>query len=160
MPACIEGQFSLGKGQVLVLRGEVSPTWTDDVGSNFFRNYQPEPRTEIGQLADALGVEPTILGDQGGMVTAYPVLQPEAKRVVVHLVNCDIDYERDVVREKTSVAVQVGAPSYMRGKITAQLYTAGGSPESLDVILSAGRLSCLVPRLGSYASLVLTSQAP
>jgi hypothetical protein len=157
-PSCLAGQFPYGKGRVLVLRGEVSDTSTDDVGSAFFRTYEPEPRRMIARLAEALGLASMVPGDESGLVSAFPVLQPERQRLIVHLVNCDIDYDKDRIRERTDVPLSLARPAFLRGTVAALLYWPGQEPEALPVLASGERLTFTVPHLGVTATVVIAEQ--
>ncbi len=154
--SCLERRFNHGKGKVLVLRGRVSETWTDDVGSNFFKTYRPELRTEIGRLAESLGLVSVVPGETSGMVSAFPVVQPDRKRLVLHLVNGDIDYSKDTIRPKADVAVSLPAPGFLPGNAMARWHIPGGEPRTLQVLRSAGRLSFSLPRLDGWATVVVS----
>ena len=86
----VEG-LSFGRGQAWGISGKVSETWTDDIGANYFRSYAPALRSEVCRLAEAAGVTSLTPGGQSGLVTAFPLMQPQQQRLVVHIVNCEID---------------------------------------------------------------------
>jgi len=156
LPSCLKRGFPYGKGKVLVLRGKVSATWTDDVGSNFFKTYRPELRAQIGRLADSLGLASVVPGETSGLVSAFPILQPDKKRLVLHLVNLDIDYQKDTIRPKADMAVTLPAPTFLPGKATARWHTLGEEPRALAVARSGDRLSFSLPRLEGWAVVVVS----
>jgi hypothetical protein len=154
---CLAGRFGYGKGSVMVLSGHITETWTDDVASNFFRTYDPKSRRELCNLAEQLGLSSLVEGQADGLIGAFPILQPEKKRLVIHLVNYDVDYDNDAIREKTDVAVKVVRPAFLSGEVRGQLYAPGlEEPRSLPVTVSEGGVACTIPRLGIAASVVLS----
>jgi hypothetical protein len=156
---CLAGRFAYGKGSVMVLKGRVTETWTDDVASNFFRTYDPKLRTELCNLAEQLALSSLVEGQADGLISAFPVLQPEKKRLVIHLVNYDVDYDNDAIREKTDVAVKVLPPAFLSGEVRGQLYAPGlEEPRSLPATVSDGAVACTIPRLGIAASVVLSAE--
>ncbi len=155
LPSCVKNRFGFGQGKVLTLRGEVSATWTDDVGSNFFKTYKPELRVQIGQLAESLGLASLVPGESSGLISAFPVVQADKKRIVVHLVNEDIDYAKDAVRAKTNVAVRLPAFSFLPEKLSARAYTSAKEPSTLPATRSAGTISFSLPRLDGWATVVV-----
>ena len=62
---CLESQFDHGKGRVLLLRGSVSETWTDDTGSNFFTDLRSRLQRSIALLLTELGVPVKNAGEVG-----------------------------------------------------------------------------------------------
>jgi hypothetical protein len=157
-PQCLVGQFRVGRGRVLLLGGDVTETWTDDVGSNFLKTYQPALRRKIGDLAEMLGAG-SVTSSDGGLVTAFPVLQPERERVVVHLVNCDIDYDQDQIREKTDVPISLARPDFLDGPVEATLYVPDEEPEPLPVLAAAEGFSLTVPHLAVTATVVVSKRS-
>lgn len=154
--ACVLGRSSLGKGEVLQLRGKVTTTWTHDAGSEFFRGGSSLRRQRILELAEFLGLSSILEREVAGLVSAFPIMQPESRRVVVHLVNYDVDYERDAIREKTGIRVRLTRPPFLADPMEASLYGAGGNPpERLEVTVSNGIISFEVPRLDLFASVAL-----
>jgi hypothetical protein len=151
----LAGSFGSGQGKVLVLKGDVTETWTDDIGSNFFRDYEPDCRTQILDLAERLGLSSTLTREPDGLVCAFPILQPNRGRIVVHLVNYDVDFEQDAIREKFDITVRVPRPVYFNADIEAKLYAAGmEAPQPLTVDQTSTHIECTVPRLGISADLV------
>jgi len=153
----LAGTLGYGKGRVLKLKGEVTETWTDDVGSNFFKNYDPTLRTQICRLAEQLGISPVLERDPDGLVSAFPILQPERKRVVVHVVNYDVDYDSDTIRQKRDVTVKAPRPVFIEGDVVCHVYSPGKEePEQLRAVTSENTVSCTIPRLAIAASVVFT----
>jgi hypothetical protein len=155
---CLEGEFHHGKGTVLLLRGSVSETWTDDTGSNFFKTYDPKHRAEIGHLAQSLGLAPILAGEASELVSVFPIVQPGSRRLVLHLVNYDIDYERDRIRAKADLVVNLARPDLLPDDVTARLYVPGGPTRTLDVNDSKGRLSFSLPPLPVSATVVISER--
>jgi hypothetical protein len=156
--SCLESEFGHGKGKVLRLRGSVSATWTDDAGSNFFKSYQPGLREEIGQLARSLGLAPVLRRETSGLVSVFPVAQPGKRRLVLHLVNYDIDYERDRIREKADVEFDLARPGFLPDRVTAHLLIPDGPERTLNVSDSKGRLSFTLLPLGVCATVVISGR--
>jgi hypothetical protein len=140
------------------LRGNVSETWTDDTGSNFFKTYAPKLRAEIGHLAQSLGLAPILAGEASELVSVFPIVQPGSRRLVLHLVNYDIDYERDKIREKANLVVRLARPDLLPDDVTARLYVPGGPTRPLDVKDSKGQLSFSLPRLPVSATVVISER--
>ena len=143
---------------MLKLAGNVTATGTDDIGSRFFKSYDPVLRDEIHQLARTLGLAAVLGKEHTGLVSAFPIVRPHGNRVVVHLVNYDVDVEKDVVREKTNVRIQLPSKLVRTGRLQAQLHGAD-FPEPQDLAIEAGidTITCEVPRLRAAASVVILS---
>ena len=155
----LASRFEYGQGSVMVLSGQVTETWTDDVASNFFRTYDPKLRRELCDLAEHLGLSSILDRQADGLIGAFPILQPEKKRLIVHLVNYDVDYENDAIREKTDVTVKVARPAFLSGEIQARLYAPGlEGPASLQATASDGAVACTIPRLAIAASVVFSEE--
>ncbi|MFH0945680.1 MAG: hypothetical protein V2A76_10825 [Planctomycetota bacterium] len=153
---CVLGRSPFGKGEVLQLRGEVTATWTFDAGSEFFRGCNAPRRERVLELAGFLGLSSILEKKVDGLVSAFPILQPERRRLVVHLVNYDVDYEQDVIREKTATRVRLERPPFLSDPVEATLFIKGvAHPEQLDVTASETSISFEIPRLGLSASVVL-----
>jgi hypothetical protein len=157
LAGCDDG-FGFGKGQVYKLRGDVSETWTDDIGSNFFKTYESELRNEIGRLAEGRGMAPLTSGEPTGLVGVFPVSQRDRKRLLVHLVNYDIDYAKDAIRDKTDVVLNVPRPAFLSGAVVSRLYTVASEPQALTVVSSEKHLRLSVPRLGMWGVVVVESE--
>ncbi len=156
-PACITSRFAFGAGQVYVLRGEVTPVWTDDAGANFLRDYGEPQREAIGELADSLGTPTVLPGHEDGLVCAFPIVQPDRRRLIVHLVNYDVDIAADRVRPKRNIRVALSRPGFLSNAPSATLMMPGvDTPLALDVTATADGITCTVPRLGAYAILVIS----
>jgi hypothetical protein len=151
-----EREFTFGDGRVRVLAGEITPTDTGDVGANFYRQYTPELRAEVAQLADDLGLAPLLPDHREGLLSAFPVVQPDRRRAVVHLVNYDVDYEADAIRPKSAVRLQLPAPSFLPGELKGTLYHCRGD-RTEDVPLSRDEslIRCTIPRVDEGAVLVI-----
>ncbi len=153
---CVEGRFPYGDGTVVVMAGKVTSTWTDDAASNYFQTGDEKWRRQIEDLAKALGLKSVLDRKSDGLVSAFPILQPEKKHIIVHLVNYDVDYSNDRVREKTDIAVRISRPDFLTGPVEGLWYAPGlGEPERIVVDASGDTLSCVVPRLDTTGALVL-----
>ena len=157
-PSCLAAQLGYSKGRVLVLRGSVSDTWTDDVGANYFRTYQPALRKEVWRLAEELGLASIVPGEESGLVCAYPILQPDRERLILHLVNYDIDGRADAVRGKANVPLVLQGPGFLRGSAKAWVYSPGAEPRELVVRSADGKLSLTVPQLAVSAAVVIRAE--
>lgn len=155
----LAGRFEYGKGSVMILSGQVIETWTDDVASNFFRTYDPKLRSELCNLAEQLGLSSILDRQADGLIGAFPILQPEKKRLIIHLVNYDVDYDNDAIREKTDITVKVARPAFLSGEIQARLYAPGlERPGDLQATVSDGAVACTIPRLAIAASVVFSEE--
>ena len=143
---------------MLLLRGAVSQIWTDDAGSNFHRTYLPSLRQEIAHLAESLGIAPIIAGDADGLVTAFPIVQAHQRRIVVHLVNCNIDYERDAIRRKSGLVVRLPRADFLPGNVVARIYAPGEPIRRLAVRVSKGVLSVPLPPLAVCTTMVVSER--
>jgi hypothetical protein len=154
---CLEGQFTHGRGRVLLLSGRVSNTWTDDTGSNFFKTYDPNLRAQVGHLAGSLGLVPVLSGQSSALASAFLIAHPEKKRLLVHLVNYDIDYEKDKIREQTGLVVNLARAGFLPDDVRARLYVPGEPTRTLDTSNSKGHLSFSLPPLGVSAVVVISA---
>jgi hypothetical protein len=154
---CAAGQFAFGEGVVIVLKGNITATGTNDVGTTFFRNYDSALRRQVHQLARKVGVRPLLESDPDGLVGAFPILQPTTKRVVIHVVNYDVDFDADAIREKTNIAVVIPRYHFSAPKVRGELHVAGAPrPTPLEVTVTADGLRSVIPRLDLSASLVFS----
>ena len=151
------GEFTFGGGRVIRLGGEMTPTGTNDIGAKFFKTYDPESRKQIAGLADRLELAPLVDGQSDGMVCAFPILQSERKRVVVHVVNYDVDYDRDAVCEKTRIRIRVPIGALATCDVKAELYAPDAAePKPLTVTINGDAASCEIERLAICASVVFS----
>ncbi len=149
-------EFAVGNGRVIVPSGEVSLTETSDVGSKFYRQYSDKLRNEIAKMASDLSVNP-LLKEQGkGLLTAFPVVQPEQRRLVVHLVNYDIDHARDAIRAKQNVSLSIPAPQFLSQTVQATLYQAENPAIHLDATIADGMVRVTIPIIQQAAVLVVS----
>ena len=156
---CAAGQLQYGNGSVIKLKGEITKTGTNDVGSAFFRTYDSKLRKRICELAERIGLLPILDREPDGLVSAFPVLQPEKKRLVVHVVNYDVDYDHDAIREKTNIRIKIPARNLLSHDVQANLYVPGlREPEALEVAVSGDTVSCVIPRLAISASVVFSQR--
>ena len=88
------------------------------------------------------------------MVAAFPIRQPERRRLVAHLVNYDVDLEHDQIRE-TSASLALPRPVYLRGRLRARLIPPVGEPEELRLNAGSSILEVEVPKLGAYGAVVI-----
>ena len=72
--------------------------------------------------------------------------------------NYDIDYERDKIREKADLVVNLARPDFLPDNVTARLYVPGGPTRALDVNDSKGRLLFSLPPLRVSATVVISEQ--
>jgi hypothetical protein len=157
---CVKGRFAYGDGTVVVMAGEVAETWTDDAASNYFKTGDGKWRRQIEELAKDLGLNSVLEHVPDGLVSAFPILQPEKKRVVVHLVNYDVDYSNDSVREKTHIAMRITRPEFLTGRVNGLWYAPGlDEPTRVVVDGSGDTLSCVAPHLATAGALVLRHAA-
>jgi len=155
----LTGRFEYGKGSVMVLSGQVTETWTGDVASNFFRTYDPKLREQLCNLAEQLGLSSILDRQADGLISAFPIPQPERKRLIIHLVNYDVDYDNDAIREKADITFRVPRPAFLSGEIQVRLYAPGlERPASLQATVSDGAVVCTIPRLAIAASVVLSEE--
>ncbi|MGQ0636569.1 MAG: hypothetical protein ACT4QC_18300 [Planctomycetaceae bacterium] len=154
---CAAGQFAFGDGVVIRLKGEVTLKATNDVGSAFFGSHKPELRGQILQLAKKIGLHSTVDRVPDGLVSAFPILQPARKRIVVHIVNYDVDIDHDAVRQKTGLSITLPRNSLASQNVRGELYVDGAlQPKPLEVTSTPEGLRCVIPRLGIFASLVFS----
>ncbi|MAG94364.1 MAG: hypothetical protein CMJ48_11525 [Planctomycetaceae bacterium] len=152
-----KSEFRYGRGLVRVLSGEVSLTDTHDVGSKFFRQYTPELRSQVARLADDLGLASLLKDRRDGLLSAFPVVQHDRRRVIVHLVNYDVDYARDVIRPKKDVRLTLPASSFSTGKLKGILYGPDGNRTTAVAVRRAKEtLECTIPEIGQGAVLVIS----
>jgi hypothetical protein len=157
--ACFASKFQYGKGEVLVLAGKVTLTETHDVGTQFYRQYTDGPRKEVAAMAEGLGLTPLLKGHQAGLVSAFPILQPEQRRIVVHLVNYDIDHDNDAIRPKQDIQVTLPIPDFLGESLQATLYATDQSDtRAVSVNVSNGIAQCSVPELRMGAALVISKE--
>ena len=151
------GEFKFGGGRVIKLSGEMTPTSTNDIGSKFFTGYDPKFRKLIAGLADRLELTPLVNRQADGLVCAFPILQNEKKRVVVHVVNYDVNHNRDAVREKTDIRIRMPIGALATRNVKAELYAPDAAqPKPLTVTASGDAVSCIIERLAICASVVFS----
>ena len=149
-------EFRFGEGTVRVMAGEVSSMETHDVGTKFYRRYTPELRNEVAKIADYLQLQPIISKHRDGTLSAFSVVQPEQRRVIVHLVNYDVEYNRDSIFPKQDIRVSIAEPDFLKDTNSGVLYNC---KTGLDVPImidhQAGRLEFTVPEvdLGSVVAI-------
>jgi hypothetical protein len=154
--AYLAGAADYGAGRVYRLAGKVTPTWTDDAGANYLKTYEPALREQVHDLARSLGVTAVVDAARYGPVSTFPVVQSGRRRVVVHLVNYDIDLAGNAVRERKAVTVKLPRSLLPRGTLRAEVFVPGGmKSQPLEVETTAEAVSCTVPTLGTAASLVI-----
>jgi hypothetical protein len=154
---CAEAEFTIGSGRVIKLKGAMSSTSTNDVGSAFFKTYQAKYRKEIAVLAERLELAPLVNSQADGLVCAFPILQSEKKRVVVHVVNYDVDYDRDSVREKSNIRIRMPIRAGATRDVKAALYAPGAAaPKPLQVTAIGDEVFCVMDRLATCASVVFS----
>lgn len=156
--SCLATSFRHGKGEVLVLRGKITDTWTDDAGANFFKTYEPGLRTEIARLAESLHLARILPEEATGKISAFPVLQLDKKRLLLHLVNYDIDYDKDAIRERSNLTVRVRRPGFLPERIVARWHTPGKATQKLEVSTAADGWALTVPRFGISGVVAISEQ--
>jgi len=153
----LSGSIDYGKGLIQIIAGDVALTWTNDVGANYFKTYDARLRDKILKLAASWGITPVLERPADGLVSAFPVLQEEAKRVVLHLVNYDVDYQDDAIREKTDIEVTVPRPDYVAGPLDCSVYTPGGRKITHPKLTASDtHISFVLPSLGISATAVIS----
>jgi hypothetical protein len=148
-------RFAVGKGKVIVLSGEVTATDTADPGARFFREYSEELRSALGTMAAELGSTSLIPQHQDGLLAAFPVVQPEKKRLVVHLVNYDVDLPRDEIRRKENVALKIPRPDFISAAARATVLHLDGSSIETPVTMENTIMTLTVPAIDESATIVL-----
>jgi hypothetical protein len=157
---CAEGQYAFGKGSAIKLKGKITPTGTNDVGSEFFARYEPELRKHVGDLARKLGLWPVLDREPDGLMSAFPIVQSDRKRAVVHVVNYDVDYQRDSIRPQTAVKIRIPAALLPARDVQAELYVPGAAkPKPLEVARDADFVSCVIPQVALSASVVFSGRS-
>ena len=148
--------FAYGSGMVVVMAGEVTETWTDDAASNYFKTGDGKWLRQIENLAEGLELKSVLENKHNRLVSAFPITQPEKNRLVVHLVNYDVDYANDSVRQKTDIAVKISRPKSLTGPIEGLWYAPKlDKPERIMIVATGDTLSCRVPRLATTGALVI-----
>ena len=77
-------------------------------------------------MARSLGLAPVLGGKASERVSVFPLVQPGSRLLVLHLVNYDIEYERDKIREKANLVVDLARPDLLPDDVTARLYVSVG----------------------------------
>ena len=118
--------FATAPAQCASSRVTFTLTDTHDVGSTFFRQYTPELRSQVAHgWPTILGLAPLLERPFATVFCQhFPVWQRDQGRLVVHLVNYDVDYARDAIRPKKDVHLTLPAPAFLAGQVR-------GSPVSL-----------------------------
>jgi hypothetical protein len=148
-------RFPFGKGRVIALSGEVTATDTTDVGARFFRDYSQQLRATIGTMAEDLGSAAVLPDHQDGLLAAFPLEQPERKRMVIHLVNYDIDLAEDAIRRKENVRLSLACPEFISGKIQATVLHIDGSAAQIPAALDNAVITTTVPAIEEAAVVIL-----
>ena len=141
-------EFRFGDGTVRVLSGDVTPIETHDVGTQFYRQYTPDLRDKVAKIADYLGLQPTIENHRDGTLSAFTVVQPERRRVMVHVVNYDIDYEKDSIYPKQNIRVSIAEPDFLKQAASGVLYNCKtGMDVPITIEHQDGRLQFTIPEI-------------
>jgi hypothetical protein len=106
----------------------------------------PENLTPYETLIVPSPIAPLTVGEPTGLVSAFLIRQPDRKRLDVHLINYEIDYAKDLIREKTDVALSVPRPAFLSGNVFSRLYAGEDDPRALDIVPSEARLRFSVPQ--------------
>jgi 3-keto-disaccharide hydrolase len=158
--AWLASEFRYGEGLVRVLEGDVTLTETHDVGTRFFRDYTPELRSQVARMAEDLGLSSILRDHHDGLLSAFPVLQSDRRRLVVHLVNYDVDYGSDVIRPKKDVDLMLLTPSFLGGKLNATLYGCDEEHATeLDIRHDEKAIRCTIPEVGLGAVVVISDNS-
>jgi hypothetical protein len=150
-------RFSHGKGRVIVLSGEVTATDTTDIGARFFRSYTQDLRAAIGKMATELGSASVMPDRQDGLLAAFPILQPDKKRIIVHLVNYDVDHANDAIRREENVVLTVRCPEFISGAVRATLVHLDGRTIEAPASLENATITVTAPAVDEAAAIVLES---
>ena len=68
-----------------------------------------------------------------GWCVRFRFCRVREKRVVVHVVNYDVDYDRDAVREKTHIRIRMPVGALATRDVKAELYAPGdGTADAAD----------------------------
>ena len=151
-------RFQFGKGTVIVLSGKVTKTNTTDIGSRFFRDYSRELRAAIDTMAKELGQASLLVEHKDGLLAAFPITQPDRQRLVIHLVNYDVDDSRDEIRTKRDVKLTVPTPA--QPSTTATVHHSDGRSETLAISIAEGKLELVVPTVKAAAAVVIGNESP
>jgi len=150
-------KMPFGRGEIRVLAGDVSLTETGDIGSQFFRQYTAQLRGRIAELATDLGLTPSVEGESTGLLSAFPVVQQDRERLIVHLVNYDIDYDNDTIRPQNNVRLRLPLPTFLRDGQVATLHRLDDpQPSSLAVEVVGDSIRCTVSDIAMGAVLVIS----
>ncbi len=153
-----ENAFSYGNGVVMTLRGTISDTAMDgDAGAHFLRDYDEPSRQELYAMAERLDLAPMLPHTGEGQVCAFPIAQPGQGRVIVHLVNYDVDYDTDAVRSISDLPVMLSACAYegMEPPAMATIHAPGlDAPQMVEVTRTDKGVSCIVPKIDTMATVV------
>lgn len=153
-----QSEFLYGQGSVRIIAGEVTSTETHDVGTKFFREYEPEARAQIASMAEDLGLVSMLKNHREGLLSAFPVLQEDRRRAVVHLVNYDVDYAGDSVRSKKDIHLTLPASAFLANEIEGNLYNCDNHDvTNLGVRRIGKTIQCTIPEVGGGAVIVISS---
>ena len=109
-------------------------------------------------MAEELGLASMLKDHRDGRLSAFPVVQRDQRRVIVHLVNYDVDYARDAIRPKKDVHLTLPAPSFLTEQLKAVLYSCdGGHSAEVATLRDTGTVHCTIPEIGLGAVLVISS---
>lgn len=93
-----------------------------------------------------------------GLVCAFPIMQPERKRIVVHLVNYDIDHGADRIRARVDLPVIIPRPPFVSGPVRIRVYLPGADDTFLPAEESGEEeIAFCLGRLEFCASVVISS---
>jgi len=142
------------------MAGDVSQIETHDVGTQFYRQYTPELREQVAKIAEYLGLRSILENHRDGHLSAFAVVQPERQRVIVHLVNYDIDYEHDSIFPKQDIRVSIPAPNFLQQATSGVLYNCKtGMDVPIAIHHRAGRLEWTIPEISLGAVIAISASA-
>jgi len=108
------------------------------------------------EIAEYLGLRPVLEGQYDARLSAFPVIQSDRGRVIVHVVNCDVDYEQDTIGAQQDVRVSIRTPDFLHDVNSGVLYNCKtGMDVPIAVYHRLGRLEMTIPELGRGAVVVI-----
>jgi hypothetical protein len=148
-------RWSLGKGRVVVLAGELTVTESGDLGTRFLREYSDELRQEIAMMAAELGAQPLLDMPQNdtprGSVAVFPWVLPD-ERMVFHLINYDVD-DKGFVQPTPPVEVRLPQLPWLGNAPHVTLSQRDQASQVLEVLVHDEGCSVVVPPFRSAVAI-------
>lgn len=150
------------KGKIIVLpKTDVPGQGPCDLGLAYQTAYADSVRQQIAGLVKQYGGSTLDVSGADVTVSVYPRYQPEAKRILLHVVNSDYDPAANQMRPKKDLTIRLKQPEFYKDVREARILSPDfqGEAATAGVItkpaIKDGYIEVTVPNLDVYNIVVL-----